>query len=185
MLNKLKTIILIFILQLISNNIFAQHGPVILYGIVTNKTSKKVITGANIFSNKVFKAKSDVNGNFKLILNRNNKVKSSKVVLITALLISGLTVLPNTNLGLSPEATETEKTIKDYFRFPQIVTPVNESQKVDVLFTTNLLGQVDFVLAKTINETLKSEIEKQFLKLNLTKLKSDVVHSVTLNIKTL
>lgn len=115
----------------------------------------------------------------------NVKNKISKVVLVTALLISGLTVLPNTNLGLSPEAIETEKTIKDYFKFPQIVTPVNESQKVEVLFTTNLIGHVDFVLVKTSDENLRSEIEKQFLKLNLTKLKSDVVHSVTLNIKTL
>ena len=115
----------------------------------------------------------------------NVKNKISKAVLVAGLLLTAYTVKPTTNLGLSPEATETEKTIKDYFRFPQIVTPVNESQKVEVLFTTNLLGQVDFVLAKTINETLKSEIEKQFLKLNLKKLKSDVVHSVTLNIKTL
>ena len=85
----------------------------------------------------------------------NVKNKISKAVLVAGLLLTAFTVKPSTNLGL------------------------------EVLFTTNLLGQVDFDLAKTINENLKSEIEKQFLKLNLTKLKSDVVHSVTLNIKTL
>jgi hypothetical protein len=113
----------------------------------------------------------------------NNKI--SKMVLALSLVITSFTAKPNTNLGLSPDAIETEKTIKDYFKFPQIVTPVNESQKVEVLFTTNLLGQVDFVLAKTLDQNLKTEIEKQFIKLNLTKLKSDVVHSVTLNIKTI
>jgi len=113
----------------------------------------------------------------------NIKNKISKVVLVAALLIGGYNAKPNTIVGLSPEAIETEKTIKDYFQFPQIITPVNESQKVEVLFTTNLLGQVDFVLAKTLDANLKSEIEKQFLKLNLIKIKSEVVHSVTLNIK--
>lgn len=113
----------------------------------------------------------------------NIKNKISKVVLVAALLIGGYNAKPNTIVGISPETIETEKTIKDYFKFPQIITPVNESQKVEVLFTTNLQGQVDFVLAKTLDENLKSEIEKQFLKLNLIKLKSEVVHSVTLNIK--
>lgn len=112
----------------------------------------------------------------------NNKIKT--MVLLTGLIITSLSVKPNTVSGLNPEANETEKTIKDYFKFPQIVIPVNESQKVEVLFTTDKSGNVDFVLAKTIDANLKTEIEKQFLKLNLAKLKNNVVHSVTLNIKT-
>lgn len=112
------------------------------------------------------------------------KNRITKMVLVAGLVITALNVKPNTVSGLSPDAIETEKTIKDYFKFPQIIVPVNESQKVEVLFTTNLNGKVDFVLAKTEDQNLKMEIEKQFLKLNLTKLKSDVVHSVTLNIKT-
>ena len=70
----------------------------------------------------------------------NVKNKISKAVLVAGLLITASIAKPTTNLGLSPEAIETEKTIKDYFKFPQIVTPVNESQKLEVLFTTNLLG---------------------------------------------
>lgn len=100
------------------------------------------------------------------------------------LLMISLTVKPNTKTGISPEAVETEKTIKDYFKFPQIVMPVNASQKVEVLFTTNQNGHVDFVLAKTDDQNLRAEIEKQFSKLDLKKLKSNVVHSITLNIKT-
>lgn len=101
-----------------------------------------------------------------------------------SLLMISLTVKPNTKTGISPEAVETEKTIKDYFKFPQIFIPVNESQKVEVLFTTNENGNVDFVLARTDDKNLRAEIEKQFSKLNLIKLKSNVVHSITLNIKT-
>ena len=112
----------------------------------------------------------------------NNKLKT--VALIAGLLITSLSVKPNTTSGISPEANETEKTIKDYFKFPQIVTPLNEDQKIEVLFTTDEKGHVDFVLAKTVDQNLKMEVEKQFLKLNLTKLKCNVVHSVTLNIKT-
>ncbi|MBL7920219.1 MAG: hypothetical protein JNJ40_07875 [Bacteroidia bacterium] len=110
--------------------------------------------------------------------------KITTLILMGGLLMISLTVKPNTKTGLNPEAIETEKTIKDYFKFPQIVIPVNESQKVEVLFTTNTNGHVDFVLAKTNDQYLKTEIEKQFLKLNLEKIKSNVVHSITLNIKT-
>lgn len=113
------------------------------------------------------------------------KSKITKITATVALVISSFIAVPNTTSGLTPASLETEKTIKDYFKFPQIIVPVNVSQKVEVLFTTNINGQVDFVLAKTSDLNLKSEIEKQFLKLNLVKLKNDVVHSVTLNIKSM
>lgn len=109
--------------------------------------------------------------------------KITTLAVLAGLLIASLTAKPMSKLSINPEAMETEKTIKDYFKFPQIVIPMNESQKVEVLFTTNQNGNVDFVLAKTADQNLKAEIEKQFLKLNLTKLKSNVVHSITLNIK--
>ena len=112
------------------------------------------------------------------------KNKITTLVLIAGLLITSLNAKPNTIFG-GIDAVETEKTIKDYFKFPQIVIPVNESRKIEVLFTTDQNGQVNFVLAKTSDQNLKTEIEKQFSKLSLTKLKKEVVHSVTLNIKTL
>lgn len=110
--------------------------------------------------------------------------KITKIALVTGLVITTLYVTPNNISGSKSESVETEKAIKDYFKFPQIIMPVNSSQKVEVLFSTNQNGKVDFVLAKTDDQNLKLEVEKQFLKLNLTKLKSDVIHSVTLNIKT-
>lgn len=107
------------------------------------------------------------------------------MTLIAGLVISSFTINASNGSEISPVAVETENTIKEYFKIPQIINPYNEPQKVEVLFTTNLQGHVDFVLAKTLNQNLKIEIEKQFLKLNLTKIKSDVVHSVVLNIKTI
>jgi hypothetical protein len=112
------------------------------------------------------------------------KNKITKMILLAGLVITTVGLRSNTIADPSQNGIETEKTIKDYFKFPQMIIPVNESQKIEVLFTTNQNGQVDFVLAKTEQQNLKVEIEKQFLKLNLTKLKSDVVHSVVLNIKT-
>ena len=75
---------------------------------------------------------------------------------------------------------ETEKTIKESIVF---TAPIS-NQKVEILFTTNTNGDVNFVLAKTDDVDLKNKIEKQFSQLHLTKLKTDVVHSIILNFKT-
>ena len=79
------------------------------------------------------------------------------------------------------EIVETEKTIKESIIFSNSIS----NQKVEILFTTNNLGNVNFVLAKTENAELKKQIETQFSHLNLPKLKTDVVHSIILNFKSL
>ena len=81
----------------------------------------------------------------------------------------------------SNEIVETEKTIKESIVF---TSPIS-NQKVEILFTTNNNGEVNFVLAKTEDTTLKKQIETQFTHLHLTNLKADVVHSIILNFKTL
>ena len=116
--------------------------------------------------------------------------QTTKLVLLTVFMFSALLISANTLPGETKKSKDTEKTIKDYFKFPGVLIPLHdlhkvEMQKVEVLFTTNVNGHVDFVLAKTNDQNLKAEIEKQFLKLHLTKLKHDVVHSVVLNFKTL
>jgi hypothetical protein len=58
-------------------------------------------------------------------------------------------------------------------------------KKVEVLFTTDKSGKVNFVLAKTENQLLKKEIEDEFSKLSLSKVCAEVVHSVVLNFQTL
>lgn len=60
---------------------------------------------------------------------------------------------------------------------------VTKNERVEVLFTTNQNGNVDFVMAKSDNKALRAEIEKQFSGFNFKTLKSETVHSIILNIK--
>lgn len=53
-----------------------------------------------------------------------------------------------------------------------------QNNKVEVLFSTDKNGKLNFVFAKTADKSLKTEIEKQFSKVQLTKQNKDVLHSV-------
>lgn len=112
-----------------------------------------------------------------------------KLAFAIALTFSTLFVLAGTEPNPTGAKSESEKTIRDYFKFPQILIHHQESEKVEsrkveVLFTTDSTGSVNFVLAKIDDEDLKKEIEKQFSKLKLPKLKHEVVYSVILNFRT-
>ncbi len=108
--------------------------------------------------------------------------KILKALLVMGLTLSSLTAKPNTGTN-ETVMIETEKIIKESVKFPAICLTSN--QKVEILFTTDQKGDVNFVLAKTENTILKKEIEKQFTGMHLSKLKQDVVHSVVLNFKTI
>jgi hypothetical protein len=111
---------------------------------------------------------------------------TGKVIKATALvaLTLGSFFLQASN-GSDP-SIETEKTIKEHVKFPKLILPLQQQeQKVEVVFTTSENGNVDFVFAKTDNQEVKAEIEKQFSKLNLNKLKANVAYSVVLNFKTI
>ena len=94
---------------------------------------------------------------------------------------SALTFKPN-NLK-TIESLETEKIIRESIKFPTSCD--SQNKKVEILFTTNQTGNVDFVLVKTDNIDLQKEIEKQFYNMHLAKLKQNVVHSVILIFKTI
>lgn len=87
--------------------------------------------------------------------------------------------LPTGQAGI----TETQKEIKHHVSFPNIILPLNKTEKVEVVFTTAENGKVNFVLAKTDNDVLKKQIEKQFAEMTLTKIKSNVAYSIVFNIK--
>lgn len=78
---------------------------------------------------------------------------------------------------------ETQRTIKQHISFPNIILPIDRTEKVEVVFTTDEKGKVNFVIAKTENEILKKQIEKQFTEMTLTKIKSNVAYSIVFNIK--
>jgi len=114
----------------------------------------------------------------------------TKIILIAGLIFTTLVAVSNTTPSTASVPDETEKTIRSYFKFPQVLLPHTEikpvqSNKVEVLFTTDRTGKVNFVMAKTTDKELKREIENQFLNLQLNKLKQNVVHSVVLNFKTI
>jgi hypothetical protein len=78
---------------------------------------------------------------------------------------------------------ETQNTIRQHISFPNIILPITKAEKVEVVFTTDEKGKVNFVLAKTNNDVLKQQIEKQFSEMVLTKIKSNVAYSIVFNIK--
>lgn len=105
-----------------------------------------------------------------------------KVTGIVTLTLGSLFVKANTTNNGSEEA---EKTIKEHVKFPKLILPVQQNEKVEVVFTTAESGKVNFVIAKTKNPIIKSEIEKQFQTLTLKKLKANVAHSIVFNFKSL
>ncbi len=117
-------------------------------------------------------------------------INFTKIILIAGLIFTTVVAVSNTTPSTTKTPNETEKTIRTYFKFPQVLLPHAEiksvrSNKVEVLFTTDKNGKVNFVMAKTTDKELKQEIEKQFSTLRLNKLKQNVVHSVVLNFRTI
>jgi hypothetical protein len=109
--------------------------------------------------------------------------KMIKVTALAALCLGS--ILMKANGGTDP-AIETEKTIREHVSFPKLILPVqHQNQKVEVIFTTGNDGKVNFVLAKTDNKDIKSEVEKQFSLLTLNRLNANVAYSIVLNIKTI
>ena len=120
----------------------------------------------------------------KSINNRFNQVASSfiKVTGIVALTFGSF--LAKANDGTS-ESNKPEKTIENHIKFPKLIMPIHKNQKVEVVFTTDVNGKVNNVLAKTANEELKKAIEKQFSSLVVPNTKSNIAYTIVLNFKTL
>ncbi len=116
---------------------------------------------------------------------KNLKTISSQVIKVTGIVAFTLgSLFVKANNG-NNGTEETEKTIKEHVKFPKLILPIQQNEKVEVVFTTSENGQVNYVLAKTKNKTIKTEIEKQFQSLTLKKLKANVAHSIVFNFKSL
>jgi hypothetical protein len=112
------------------------------------------------------------------------KLKQGMIKLSAAL---GFMFLSSAALALGNDGNtniiETQNTIRQHISFPNIILPISKTEKVEVVFTTDEKGKVNFVLAKTGNDILKKQIEKQFSEMTLTKIKSNVAYSIVFNIK--
>lgn len=105
-----------------------------------------------------------------------------KKTFIKGIMIAGLTLIAFTAKPTGPLTgtyATIEKTIKESLIFSASVS----EQKVEILFSTDQNGKVNFVLAKTNDADLKNKIEKQFYALHFKTLKQDAINSVTLNFK--
>lgn len=112
----------------------------------------------------------------------NNCSKLLKLTGIVAFCLGSMLLKAHNNHN---GTEETEKTIKEHVKFPKLILPFQQNEKVEVVFTTSENGKVNFVLAKTNNRMIKNEIEKQFQTLTLNKLKANVAYSIVFNFKTL
>jgi hypothetical protein len=115
---------------------------------------------------------------------KSGLVKLSAVLGFIFLSNAALASIGNENLPIGQAGIiETQKEIKQHISFPNIILPFNKTEKVEVVFTTAENGKVNFVVAKTENDLLKKQIEKQFAEMILTKIKSNVAYSIIFNIK--
>lgn len=112
-------------------------------------------------------------------------IKKSMIVLATGFLMS-LTARAG---GIEPSKSiiisVATKTIKDHLKFPNLLINQAHEEKVNVVFTVNEVGRVNFVIANTSNEILKRSIETQFSKLVLKQLKANNAYSIQFNFKTI
>ncbi len=115
------------------------------------------------------------------------KTKNLKSGMIKLSAVLGFMFLSGAAVALGSDGNEniieTQNTIRQHISFPNIILPITKTEKVEVVFTTDEKGKVNFVLAKTENDVLKKQIEKQFSEMTLTKIKSNVAYSIVFNIK--
>lgn len=119
------------------------------------------------------------NSNYNLIAYK----RKMKNVLIKTGLVLALSLTfqaAKSNNGSDKDRNQAEKTIKESLNFRG--NSISE-QKVEILFSTGKSGEVNFVLAKTANELLKKQIEKQFSNMQFPQLKQDVVNSIVISFK--
>jgi hypothetical protein len=112
-------------------------------------------------------------------------------ILLKSLFLAGLLTASTTLMATDPaprsKAVKTERTIREYFRFPSFINqlPRTGAGKVEVLFTTGSDGRINFVLAKSDDAKLKRMVEEHLTGLRLEELTPDFVHSVVLSFRRL
>lgn len=110
-----------------------------------------------------------------------------KTTIQTIIIASGFILLSLTaNASTFPETTyktASGKTIHSSLKVPSALGIKN--QQVEILFSTDEKGMVNFALAKTSNQLLKKEIEKQFYSMHFSDLKPEMINSVVVNFKTI
>ena len=111
----------------------------------------------------------------------------SKTILAALALLSSFT-MQAAEEPAGREGSAAKNVIHHYFKFPSILLPAHslsapQPTRVEVLYTTDQAGKVNFVLAKTGDNVLKAEIEKQFYELPRLKVRGGAVQKVILTFR--
>ncbi|MDF2448035.1 MAG: hypothetical protein K0R26_539 [Bacteroidota bacterium] len=113
-----------------------------------------------------------------------NLLNKSLFAIGAGLLLSYNSIAHNFEAPTKVSLSETSKFISEQIKFPTPILQTGETEKVNVVFTVNELGEVNLVVANTGNKLLKKSIESQFMKLKLNHLIADNAYSVVFNFKT-
>ncbi|MCD6065484.1 MAG: hypothetical protein K0S33_310 [Bacteroidetes bacterium] len=78
-----------------------------------------------------------------------------------------------------------EQIIRENIQFPKLSQPMGQNEKVNIVFTTDESGHVNYCLAKTPNAELKKAVEEQFRKFKLVDTQANTAYTIVINFKTL
>lgn len=102
-----------------------------------------------------------------------------KTIIFSLVLILGITLTTNANNGTDGALYQNlSKKVQSSITAPETLKQENQTQKITVLFAVDEQGKVISATAKTKNKTVKSDLEKQFLGLNLSGLEPFVYNSI-------
>lgn len=105
-------------------------------------------------------------------------MKTFKMLLVVLASVISFSTFSNTNDETSELNTTIQKEIKSHLN-----VKAGQSEKVEVVFTTDECGKVNLAIARTSNIELKQALENSFMKLQFSNLKPENAYSVTLSLK--
>lgn len=114
-----------------------------------------------------------------------------KTIINKTLTILALGLLINNNANaFNPknkisDFSETNKLIREHVKFNNELVNNLSGTKVEVVFTLDEFNSINLVIANTKNDTLKNEIEKQLMNIQLKNLKPNNTYSIMFNFKTI
>ena len=142
----------------------------------TENNHKKI----NIMKTKINQFKASIENTIG-----NTSLKKSIAFLAVGILFSLNTSAKVEGTPKTVVVEDSNKTIKEQIKFPNLCMDFNKEEKVNVVFTVNETGNINLVVANTTNDKLKKSIETQFAKLKLSNLKANNAYSVVFNFKTI
>ena len=142
----------------------------------TENNHKKI----NIMKTKINQFKASIENTIG-----NTSLKKSIAFLAVGILFSLNTSAKVEGTPKTVVVEDSNKTIKEQIKFPNLFMDFNKEEKVNVVFTVNETGNINLVVVNPTNDKLKKSIETQFAKLKLSNLKANNAYSVVFNFKTI